>query len=182
MAVANAELLFTTADARQIAHGLAEAGATQVGTADVLSLVRGLLARGLPVPPVELFADAIGISGDEHLRRIELAKMAVRTLLASAGERYLARQLHQDARQLLQEMVEGGFVGEEVEALRYRIVAEAWKRPDWRWPMVIVEAELRPHLERLLADCRAEIVVIGPDELPAGVRIPSVEVLGSDST
>ncbi len=182
-AVASAELLFTADAAAEIAAQIAEAtGAQLTGAADVLAVGRHVLARGLPLPPVELFADAFAAGGERSGRERLVAQMAVRTLLARAGEACLARQLHQDARQLLQEMAAGGFVGDHIEQLRQRVVEETWKRPDWRWPMLVIEGDLREVLERLLADRRAEVVVIHPDELPSGVGMPSVEVLECDST
>ena len=70
-------------------------------------------------------------------------------------------------------------MGTEIEQLRRQIVEEAWEREDWRWPMMIVEGAAREQLEGLLADCRAEVVVVEPEELATGIRMSSVEVLGS---
>ncbi|MBC7288391.1 MAG: FHIPEP family type III secretion protein [Armatimonadetes bacterium] len=182
--VANAELLFSYRSAAWLAgevnrHLSGLTGLT-MNAAAVFSIAQPLLARGLPLPTAELLADAVGV-GEEAPRRLHLTQTAVRVLLSASGGQCLARQLHPDSRRLLRDLAGGAFAGPELEALRASIIAEAWLRPNWRWPLLLIDEEHVAVLERLLADHRAEVVVLAPDELPAGVALPTIEVLGSGS-
>jgi hypothetical protein len=138
---------------------------------------RALLGAGLPIPPPALLADVAAGGGSEEDQQRRLRQLAFRHLFSAAPGQILVRQLHPHRRQMLASLRAGQPTGPELDELRAEILAEAWRRPAWQWPMLVVEEEAAGALTRLLADCRPEVVVVRAEDLPVGTALPPVEVL-----
>jgi hypothetical protein len=145
--------------------------------AAVMADLRGLLRAGLPVPPAGLAAEAMAGSVGAGGRRAVLRRLAVQELFARGGQAVLARQLQPDGRRLLGDVEAGEPMGEDLDALRRSVLEAAAGRPERRWPMVLVEGRWLEQLATLLAGGQAEVVVVGPEELPATLSPAAIEVL-----
>lgn len=180
--VAVAPLLFTAEHAaewveraREKLPGSVMAGP---GAAWLLGTMRDLLRCGLPVVAPALVAE-IAAEGDGDAQRAMLRRLAAHTMFAEARGALLARQLHPDGRALLDRLDEGQPVGQELDSLRAMLLAEAHKRPDWRWPVIFVEGRYVEQLTALLAGKTDQAVVLRPEELPMSLPLPPIEVLGN---
>lgn len=148
------------------------------GAAWLLGAMRDLLRWGLPVVAPALVAE-VAAEGEGDAQRAMLRRLAAHTMFAEARGALLARQLHPDGRALLDRLEEGQPVGRELDSLRAVLLAEAHKRPDWRWPVVFVESRYVEQLTALLAGKTDQAVVLRPEELPMSLPLPPIEVLGN---
>ncbi|MCX7598987.1 MAG: hypothetical protein N2512_09000, partial [Armatimonadetes bacterium] len=180
--VAVAPMMFTAEHAAewadQACKRLPAFAAAGRGAAWFLAAMRELLRCGLPAVPPHLAAE-IATGGEPEAQRAALRRLAAHRIFAEARGSLLARQLHPDGRVLLDRLEEGQPVGQELDNLREVLIAETWKRPDWRWPVVFVESRYVEQLTALLAGKTHQAVVLKPEELPASLPLPPIEVLGN---
>ncbi len=161
----------------QVRAALARSGISTVSAAIswTMNRARELLGRGLPLPPVQLWADVAVLSDADEQRRL-LRRLSLQYLVSQAGGHLLARQLHPSGQYLLADLAAGEAVSEELEHLRREVIAASWQRPHWLWPMLVTCKDAAETLAHLFADRLAEIVVVSPEELPPTLSIPVLEV------